>query len=182
MADSDNQDQQDQVAERAVFSQEPEGIFLFYHRKRNPEGCTIRTVPMRDLSEDEYQALPEHLQAAVTASGYWDTAMPAGWLPQADWENREAERGERAAATAEAATEAQDADPDGTDGEAAPTTDTSTSEPVTASDGPVAGSRAGSRAGTRGKSTPVATGSAGTLTSGPGGSEGSTEAESTEDK
>lgn len=41
----------------------------YYVEENNPDGATIPGVPLRDLTDDEYDALPKWDQASVDA---WD--------------------------------------------------------------------------------------------------------------
>ena len=52
-----------------------------YHPKRNPHGYAIPGVPLRDLSADEYAALPPWLQRAVVASPYYSADAPLPFDP-----------------------------------------------------------------------------------------------------
>jgi hypothetical protein len=49
----------------------------YYDASKNPnESRYITGVPLRDLSEDEFKALPEHLQRAVDGSDLYRKTKP----------------------------------------------------------------------------------------------------------
>ncbi len=53
-------------------------IARYYDEKANPEGAALPGVPLRDLTTEEFDALPEWLQRSVDAQPmYRKTAPPS---------------------------------------------------------------------------------------------------------
>lgn len=53
-------------------------IARYYNAEKNPEGAFVSGVPLRDITEEEWQALPERLQRSADASGFYrKTPIPA---------------------------------------------------------------------------------------------------------
>lgn len=51
-------------------------IARYYDEARNPEGAFLDGVPLRDLTEEEFAALPAWLQASVDASPLYRKSRP----------------------------------------------------------------------------------------------------------
>ena len=47
------------------------------------QGMVLAGVPVRDLSEDEWEALPPHVQQDVDGSGWWRKTKPPSDTPDA---------------------------------------------------------------------------------------------------
>lgn len=60
-----------------------EKIARFYVADRNPDGASLPAVPLRDLTEEEFGALPEWLQRSVDACPFYrKTKVPAEKAPE----------------------------------------------------------------------------------------------------
>ncbi len=46
-------------------------IARYYKAEQNPDGAYIDGVPLRDITDEEWEALPERLQRAADASGLY---------------------------------------------------------------------------------------------------------------
>lgn len=65
-------------------------VKLFYDASKNPDGFALPGVPLRDVTEDEYEALPKHLRASAEASPmYRKTPLPAAKPAQAESKSKE---------------------------------------------------------------------------------------------
>lgn len=51
-------------------------VELYYDATKNPEGAFITGVPLRDVTEDEYKALPKHLQRSALAAPFYRKTRP----------------------------------------------------------------------------------------------------------
>lgn len=64
-------------------------IAFFYDDTMNPKGRFISGVPLRDLTQDEVDALPPHKQASIAASPMYlaamDAAVDVGSLEELGW-------------------------------------------------------------------------------------------------
>ena len=52
-------------------------IARYYDETKNPEGAALPGVPLRDITQDEYDALPAWLQASVDDSPMYRKTAPA---------------------------------------------------------------------------------------------------------
>lgn len=53
-------------------------IARYYDASKNEAGGYLPGVPLRDLTQDEYDALPAWIQASIDASGFYrKTKVPA---------------------------------------------------------------------------------------------------------
>jgi hypothetical protein len=59
-------------------------IAFFYDETKNQQGRFISGVPLRNLTQDEVDALPPHKQASLAASPMYLTALDAGEADVAD--------------------------------------------------------------------------------------------------
>lgn len=48
----------------------------YYDASKNPDGAVLDGVPLRDLTEEEFEALPPWLQASVDASPMYRKTKP----------------------------------------------------------------------------------------------------------
>jgi hypothetical protein len=55
-------------------SEEP--IARYYDESKNAAGVFLPGVPLADLSESQWAALPEWLQASIDASGWYSATRP----------------------------------------------------------------------------------------------------------
>ena len=53
-------------------------IARYYDAEKNPDGGSLPGVPLRDLSEDEFAALPAWVQESVDASPLYRKTKPQG--------------------------------------------------------------------------------------------------------
>lgn len=53
-------------------------VARYYDPKRNPEGAHFPGVPLRDLSEEEFKALPDWVQRDIDASGLYTKTKTEG--------------------------------------------------------------------------------------------------------
>lgn len=53
-------------------------IARFYDESKNPDGGAIPGVPLGDMTEEEFDALPEWLQRSVDASPMYRKTRPSG--------------------------------------------------------------------------------------------------------
>lgn len=51
-------------------------IARYYVEEKNLDGGYIPSVPLRDLTQDEYNTLPEWLQASVDAAPFYRKSKP----------------------------------------------------------------------------------------------------------
>lgn len=51
-------------------------IARYYDEAKNPEGGSLPGVPLRDLTEDEYAAFPDWLQASIDALDCYRKTKP----------------------------------------------------------------------------------------------------------
>ena len=56
-------------------------IARYYDESKNENGSAFDGVPLRDLTEDEFAALPPWLQASVDASPLYRKTKPRGETP-----------------------------------------------------------------------------------------------------
>lgn len=59
----------------------------FYDASKNPDGATLPGVPLRDLSAEEFEALPLWLQYSIDASAMYRKTKPRASAPAAPAEN-----------------------------------------------------------------------------------------------
>jgi hypothetical protein len=52
-------------------------IARYYNADANPDGAHFPGVPLRDLTEDEYEALPKHMQHSIDASPLYRKTKPS---------------------------------------------------------------------------------------------------------
>lgn len=52
-------------------------IARYYNEDNNPHGAAIPGVPLRDLTQEEYDALPDMEKASVDASELYRKTKPA---------------------------------------------------------------------------------------------------------
>lgn len=52
-------------------------IARYYDESKNAAGVFLPGVPLADLSESQWAALPEWLQASIDASGWYSATRPA---------------------------------------------------------------------------------------------------------
>lgn len=53
-----------------------ETIARYYDASKNPDEAFFPGVPLRDLTSDEFDALPAHLQASLDASPFYRKTKP----------------------------------------------------------------------------------------------------------
>lgn len=58
-------------------------IARFYDETKNADGAYIPGVPLRDLTAEEFDALPKHLQAGVDALPFYRKTRPPSDAPAA---------------------------------------------------------------------------------------------------
>ena len=51
-------------------------IVRFYDASKNPDGAFFPGVPLRDLTEDEWQALDKRMQQSVDAAPFYVKTKP----------------------------------------------------------------------------------------------------------
>lgn len=51
-------------------------IARYYQDEKNPDSAALPGVPLRDLTEDEFSALPAWLQASVDAAPFFRKTKP----------------------------------------------------------------------------------------------------------
>jgi hypothetical protein len=61
-------------------SEEP--IARYYDASKNPDGAFLMGVPLADLSESQWAALPVWLQLSVDASGWYRKTAPPKVAPE----------------------------------------------------------------------------------------------------
>ncbi len=66
-------------------------IARYYNEDSNPHGASIPGVPLRDLTQEEYDALPDMEKASVDASELYRKTKPASAkaASKANAENKE---------------------------------------------------------------------------------------------
>jgi len=52
-------------------------IARYYDEAKNPDGAHLPGVPLRDITEEEFDALPAWLQLSVDASPFYRKSKPA---------------------------------------------------------------------------------------------------------
>lgn len=52
-------------------------VVRYYEEAKNPLGGVLPGVPLRDLEEDEFDALPEYIQKSIDQSEYFRKTKPA---------------------------------------------------------------------------------------------------------
>lgn len=57
-------------------------IARYYDEAKNPDGAGLPGVPLRDLTEEEYAALPEWLQQSVDNLPFYRRTRPAATIGQ----------------------------------------------------------------------------------------------------
>lgn len=55
-----------------------EKIARFYVAEKNPDGASLPGVPLDDLTDELYDALPEWLQRSVDACAFYTKSRPHG--------------------------------------------------------------------------------------------------------
>lgn len=58
----------------------------YYDEAKNTEGRFIPGVPLRDITQDEYEALPKHLQRSVDAADIYRKTKPKSEPKEGDTE------------------------------------------------------------------------------------------------
>ena len=61
-------------------------VARYYEPDKNPEQASLPGVPLRDLEDEEFAALPEWLQAPVDATPFYRKTNPAAPRRKADSE------------------------------------------------------------------------------------------------
>jgi hypothetical protein len=51
-------------------------VARYYDASANPDGLFFSGVPLRDLTDDEWNELPEHLQGSVDAAPFYRKTKP----------------------------------------------------------------------------------------------------------
>jgi hypothetical protein len=46
-------------------------IVRYYVAENNPDGAYVDGVPLRDITDEDWQALPERLQRSADATGFY---------------------------------------------------------------------------------------------------------------
>jgi len=66
-------------------------VARYYREDKNPEGASFPGVPTRDVTDDEWELLPEWVRASVDASDLYQKTRPdtGRRAPQRDAEQKE---------------------------------------------------------------------------------------------
>ncbi len=56
-------------------------VARYYEPAKNPDRAFLSGVPLRDLSDDEWEALPQHLQRSVDALEFYRKTKPPSAAP-----------------------------------------------------------------------------------------------------
>jgi hypothetical protein len=51
-------------------------VARYYDKEKNAEGASLAGVPLRDLTEEDFEALPAHLQRSVDALPFYRRTNP----------------------------------------------------------------------------------------------------------
>ena len=61
-------------------------IARHYDASKNPDGGGIPGAPLRDITQDEWDELPEWLQRSIDASPFYRKTKPSASAPKAEKE------------------------------------------------------------------------------------------------
>lgn len=66
----------EQGAEEQVEEQDPNAVVYFYHPQENPTNAFYPGIPLADLTQAQYDVLPQWAQAAVTGNDMYQAYPP----------------------------------------------------------------------------------------------------------